>query len=85
MAFDTVNHEFLFEKVAHYGLRNVTNSWFKIYLNHRKQIVSLNGIDSETQVMQHAVPQESVLGLIFFLILYYKIQSVCVSVCVGPE
>ena len=47
-AFDTVNHEILLKKLEHYGLRNMTNSWFKSYLNNRKQLVSLNGVDSET-------------------------------------
>ena len=67
-AFDTVNHEILLKKLEHYGLRNMTNSWFKSYLNNRKQLVSLNGVDSETQIMQHGVPQGSVLGPLLFLI-----------------
>ena len=67
-AFDTVNHEILLKKLEHYGLRNMTNSWFKSYLNNRKQLVSLNGVDSETQIMQHGAPQGSVLGPLLFLI-----------------
>ena len=67
-AFDTVNHEILLKKLEHYGLRNMTNSWFKSYLYNRKQLVSLNGEESETKVMEHGVPQGSVLGPLLFLI-----------------
>ena len=67
-AFDTVNHEILLKKLEHYGIRGNSNSWFKSYLNDRKQLVSINGIDSETQIMKHGVPQGSVLGPLLFLI-----------------
>ena len=67
-AFDTVNHEILLMKLDHYGLRGTSNSWFKSYLDNRKQIVSLNGENSETKIMKHGVPQGSVLGPLLFLI-----------------
>ena len=67
-AFDTVNHEILLKKLDHYGLRGATNSWFESYLNNRKQVVSINGINSETRIMKHGVPQGSVLGPLLFLI-----------------
>ena len=67
-AFDTVNHEILLNKLQHYGIRGTSNAWFKSYLNNRKQLVALNGIESETQFMKHGVPQGSVLGPLLFLI-----------------
>ena len=67
-AFDTVNHEILLKKLEHYGIRGTSNSWFKSYLNNRKQLVSLNGVDSEMQIMKHGVPQGSVLGPLLFLV-----------------
>ena len=36
-AFDTVNHEILPKKLDHNGIRGNSNSWFKSYLNDRKQ------------------------------------------------
>ena len=66
-AFDTVNHEILLKKLMT-NMTNMTNSWFKSYLSNRTQLVSLNGEESETQVMEHGVPQGSVLGPLLFLI-----------------
>ena len=67
-AFDTVNHEILLKKLEHYGIRGTSNSWFRSYLDNRKQLVSLNGDESKTQVMKHGVPQGSVLGPLLFII-----------------
>ena len=67
-AFDTVDHEVLLYKLCHYGIRGVANKWFKSYLTNRKQFVSINGIDSEENNIEHGVPQGSVLGPLLFLI-----------------
>ena len=46
-AFDTVDHEILCQKLAHYGIHHRELSWFKSYLSGRKQFCRVNGIDSE--------------------------------------
>ena len=45
-AFDTVDHEILLSKLDYYGIRGISNIWFKSYLSNRKQFVSINGYDS---------------------------------------
>ena len=45
-AFDTVDHQILFAKLNHYGIRGVSNDWFKSYLSNRNQYVSINGYQS---------------------------------------
>ena len=40
-------HNILLEKIQHYGIREITHQWFKSYLENRKQIVSMNGAESE--------------------------------------
>ena len=65
-AFDTVDHSILLKKLAHYGIRGLANDWFKSYLSHRHQFVSINGYESNKVRMKHGVPQGSVLGPLLF-------------------
>ena len=67
-AFDTVNHNSLCEKLNHYGLRGNVNKLIRLYLDNRRQYVSLNGFDSEIKNVNCGVPLGSSLGPLLFLI-----------------
>ena len=62
MLFDTVDHQILLAKLNHYGIRGVSNDWFKSYLSNRNQYVSISGHQSGLVVINCDVPQGSVLG-----------------------
>ena len=40
-AFDTVDHEILISKLDYYGIRGISNNWFKSYLSNRKKFLSI--------------------------------------------
>jgi hypothetical protein len=67
-AFDTVDHQILFQKLEFYGVRGITLDWFHSYLSQRKQYVVLDKKSSTTSYVKCGVPQGSILGPILFLI-----------------
>ena len=66
-AFDTLDHHILLATSNHYGIRGVSNDWFKSYLSNRNQYVSINGYESGLAAVNCGVPQGSVLGSDLFL------------------
>lgn len=67
-AFDTLNHNILFDKLTHIGIRGVPFQLFRSYLSNRSQSVFCNNQSSAFMNISKGVPQGSVLGPILFLI-----------------
>ena len=67
-AFDTINHDILFCKLEHYGIRGLALQWFKDYLTNRKQYVSFNNASSSLMDITCGVPPGSILGPLLFIL-----------------
>ena len=68
----------LIEKLSSYGIRGITNMWFKSYLSNRRQYIEIKHTDfynnnvskirSSYKELILGVPQGSVLGPLLFLL-----------------
>ena len=67
-AFDTLDHEILFAKLDHYGIRDVALRWIKRYFSCHQQFVQFNEACSTKQTIKCGVPQGSILGPLFFVL-----------------
>ena len=67
-AFDTVDHQILFKKLQHYGIKGQAHSLLKSYLTNRSQKCQLNGFVSSEQPIKCGVPKGSILGPLLFLL-----------------
>ena len=65
-AFDSLQHDILLEKLAHYGLTNKAITLLKSYLSNRKQYVQLSDVRSFVRSFTIGVPQGSILGPLLF-------------------
>ena len=61
--FDTVDHQILSERLSdEVGIRGTALNWFRSYLSHRSQRVSVHGVISRPFDLNCGVPQGSYLG-----------------------
>ena len=66
--FDTLDHNLLIKKRAHYGINGTPLEWFTSYLTGRSQYVEIDGVSSNVLSLSTGVPQGSILGPLLFLI-----------------
>jgi len=65
-AFDTIDHQILFAKLKHYGVRGMAFKWLCSYLTGRTQQMKIQHELSENKLVNYGVPQGSILGPLLF-------------------
>ena len=76
-AFDTIDHDILFNILYNdLGVSGIALEWFRSYLSHRSQRISINGTLSEPLDLPYGVPQGSVLGPLIFCAYMTKLGQI---------
>ena len=80
-AFDTLNHQVLLKKLDCYGIRGITNDWFKSYFSERSLRAKIsmstnNTVHSEKFNITYGSAQGSCLGLLLFILFCNNIHLI---------
>lgn len=67
-AFETVSKKFLLKKLRSYGIGGQVLKCFESYLTNRNQKIKYMQEVSDKRLIEHGVPQGSVLGPLLFII-----------------
>ena len=74
-AFDKVDINLLLNKIKAVGINGKLYQWIQGFLTNREQLVLVNGKKSYTKKVISGVPQGSVCGPLFFLIMIADIDK----------
>ena len=63
-AFDIASYDILLENLDLYGIRNISNNWFRFYLSDRFQFVSINGFNPDYKTCSTGFTSRPLLQMI---------------------
>ena len=69
LAFDTVDHNIIIQKMNYYGIRGAVDIWLSSYLQNKLQFVSINDFNCNFKQVYYAVGQSIILGQLLFSFL----------------
>ena len=75
-AFDTLDHSTRLRRLLDLGLSQTVIAWFRSYLVGRMNAVKTREVPSPPVIIQHGVPQVSVLGLLLFNVYLLPIADI---------
>jgi len=78
-AFDSILRSKLLHKLKLLGIKGSALNWFKTFLSKRKQFVTINGANSDSESIDYGVIQGSTLGPLLFLIYVNNLSKIPVS------
>ena len=79
-AFDTVDHNTLTNRLAEwYGVSGMALAWFKSYLCGRHKKIEIDKSFSDSCLLEHGVPQGSVLGPLLFSVYTAPLSTIISS------
>ena len=74
-AFNSISHNIFLKKIEMYGFSQEAKELLFSFLANRRQKVKLNGVFSDCEILNHGVPQGTVLGPLIFLLYVNDFSS----------